>query len=76
MIAVSLPSNVGGKITFPRVFDLTNRVSCEQVHLLLEYVSGGSHEVVITGANPRIVMAWGRRTPRMGWGTWAITNCV
>jgi hypothetical protein len=35
----------------------------------LEHVSGGSNEVVITGANLRIVMAWGRRTPRMGWGT-------
>ena len=33
MIAVSLPSNVGCRITFQRVFDLTNRVSCEQVHL-------------------------------------------
>jgi hypothetical protein len=26
MIAVSLPSKVGGGITFQRVFDLTNRV--------------------------------------------------
>ena len=27
MIAVSLPSNVGCRITFQRVFDLTNRVN-------------------------------------------------
>jgi hypothetical protein len=36
MIAVSLPSKVGGGITFQRVFDLTNRVGHGTVCTLLD----------------------------------------